>query len=160
MEWPTFFSLLNGRTSPSFFMRTTDSEAKRLSKAAVSGVSRPFSSAFSGMPEAAHSFTRFKTSRARSSSDVGPSLLHEAACSAACPLNRVGPGISRSRPALMDSETEYVPNLLTVSLLRYSTANVSSYQSLMTNPFQPHSVRRMSWRIFGFSLTCVPLILL
>lgn len=55
----------NGNTLPSFFNRTIEFAEIFFSRAAVSGVSRVPSSAFAGIPAAAHRLTRFRTSLAR-----------------------------------------------------------------------------------------------
>lgn len=64
-------------------------------------------------------------------------------------LQRGGPGISSSIPALMARSTLYVPNLLNRPR-KYSgrggsiRSDKNVYQSLMTIPSNPHSFRRMS----------------
>lgn len=105
----------NGKTLPSFFIRTIESAEIFFRSAAVSGVSRVSSFAFSGIPEAAHRLTRFSTSRARWVIACSVTLFDARAPWRSPPLNLLGPGISRSNPALTAPAVEYVPNLKIVS---------------------------------------------
>jgi hypothetical protein len=125
----TVFDFSNGKTLPSFFIKTTDSAARRLNKAAVSGVLRVVSGAFSGTPEQAHSFTKFNTFLAQSSSAFGSSLFVAAASARASPLHLDGPGISKSKPAFTASEVEYVPNL----------PHISTNSAILMNKLTNHS---------------------
>lgn len=66
------------------------------------------------------------------------------------------PGISRSNPAFMAPSIEYTPNLRSPSA-RIHQIERGTYQSLIVVASLAHSLRRMSWMMWGFSDTCVPL---
>jgi hypothetical protein len=62
--------------------------------------------ACSGILEAAHRLTRFSTALARCSIVLRVTLFELNACWRRLPRQREGAGISRSMPALIDSEEE------------------------------------------------------
>jgi len=138
----TVLCLLKGSTLLSFFSRTCDAIPTSRSILAVSGVSIVFSGAFSGIPVfmtcGRNQFwacwtsrilvltllMRFKIFLRRRSRSCSVSLPQFSARVTCLPRAEGGPGISMSKPALMDSAAEYVPNLMNFSNVKCSSTRI------------------------------------